>query len=126
VGIFKKQKHEGSPAGLVIDPDNSVSGQLKKISEHLVFLEKKVDMLLSQTRQQRPYSSSGYNSQGNYSRPRSAYGHGQPHRSGGYGRHQGQNRGHAGHSGHSGHSPSGHFQKKFVSAHTQPQGSFKP
>ncbi|MBI3316202.1 MAG: hypothetical protein HYZ87_04435 [Candidatus Omnitrophica bacterium] len=121
MGLFKKEKHEGRTAGLVIDQDNSVSGQLKKISEHLVFLEKKVDMLLNQSRQQRPFSGSGYN-QGNYSRPRSAYGHGQPNR-GGFGRpQQGSGRGHYGHSSHSGPSHSGHFQKKFVSPQSASQG----
>ena len=54
-----------------------VSAQLKKIADHLVFLEKKIDTLLEKSQDRKPYASQGYPS-GNRS-----YGGGGNYRPGG-------------------------------------------
>ena len=48
MSLFKKEKEESSL------PGQDVQIQLKKIADHLVFLEKKLDMLLSQSRNRGP------------------------------------------------------------------------
>ena len=48
VSFFKKEKEEGNASEL------DVQTQLKKIADHLAFLEKKLDMLLSQSRNRGP------------------------------------------------------------------------
>lgn len=90
------------------------SAQLKKIAEHLVFLEKKLDMLLENSKSQRPSGGSfGNNS---YSRPRGNYGHGpsQGHYNPGTGnRGYGQTQGNRYPSRHSGHSGPPRHASKF-------------
>jgi len=81
VSFFKKDKSSDSPSDSKNFQETNVSSQLKKISDQLVFLEKKIDTLLGQSRPRGP--SSGYRGSGGGNRdPRDHYRSG--HRSGGY------------------------------------------
>lgn len=107
MNFFKKKDHEGNMVAET-EEDLSVSGQLKKIIEHLAFLEKKLDTLLEQSGQRRS-SPPRFGNRG-FGRPSRDY------RSG----HSGP-MGHSDHSNHSrpmgysGHSdrPSGGYHSKF-------------
>lgn len=76
MGLFKKQKTEGESFNSSESGDMSVQGQLKKIADHLVFLEKKIDSIIEQSRNQqprRPFGQRFGNSSGNYRPGPSAY-----------------------------------------------------
>ena len=110
MGFFKKEKSAAAEALLAEDGD--VSSKLQKIAEHLVMLEQKLDTLLSQSRDRKPFNPQ-YNRHGQANGPyRGQRPYGQrdnrhtgphaaprPYRSGG-------------HSG--GHQSQGNFQKKVV------------
>ncbi len=50
-----------------------LSAQIKKISDHLVFLEKKLDTLLEQTKEKRPFSPK-FGGNRDFQRPRNGFG----------------------------------------------------
>ncbi len=98
--------------------DGELAMQLKKISEHLVFLEKKIDQLLDARREQRPSFGSKPFGQKPYGGP-NRYGSGRPQ-----GSHQGRTRtafyeGGGRPSGAPPRRQGGHFQKKFTPHHGQ-------
>ncbi len=86
VSFFKKDKSSDSLSDSKNFQETNVSSQLKKISDQLVFLEKKIDTLLGQSRP-RGGPSSGYRGGsgggGGNRDPRDHYRSG-GHRSGGY------------------------------------------
>ncbi len=97
--------------------DNTdVAAQLKRIADHLGFLEKKLDTLLEQSQNRRPFNT-GFGGD----RPNRGY---RPNRPGYPSRHSshdpaGRYQGHRGprteHNGNrSEHGPSGNYQKKYV------------
>src|SRR3989338_4621987 len=85
VSFFKKDNSSDGPSDSKNFQETNVSSQLKKISDQLVFLEKKIDTLLGQSRPRGPSSgyrgSSGGSGGGNRD-AREHYRSG--HRSGGY------------------------------------------
>ena len=81
VSFFKKDKSSEGPSDSKNFQETNVSSQLKKISDQLVFLEKKIDTLLGQSRNRGP--SSGFRgSSGGTRDPRDHYRSGR--RPGGY------------------------------------------
>ena len=100
--------------------NTDVAAQLKRIADHLGFLEKKLDTLLEQSQNRKPFNQ-GFGGD----RPNRGY---RPNRGPGYpSRHAGQS-GYASSNRYQGnrgprpepngnrteHSPSGHYQKKYV------------
>ena len=92
--------------------NTDVAAQLKRIADHLGFLEKKLDTLLEQSQNRKPFNQ-GFGGD----RPNRGY---RPNRGPGYpSRHAGQS-GYASSNRYQGnrgnrteHSPSGHYQKKY-------------
>lgn len=87
MSFFKKDKSSDGMSDSKNFQETNVSSQLKKISDQLVFLEKKIDTLLGQSRPRGPSSGgyrggSGGGSAGGNRDPRDHYRSG--HRSGGY------------------------------------------
>jgi hypothetical protein len=124
MGLFKKQKNEAETFTPSDSSDNSVQGQLKKIADHLVFLEKKIDSILEQSRnqqQRRPFGQRFGNSSGNYRPGPTAYnprgGNRYGHSQGSYGnaRPHGSQARQGGHQSYNSQSGQGGFQKKFPS-----------
>ena len=77
-------KVEQQSTGQTVAESGDSTEILKRIAGHLVFLEKKIDMLLEAAKSPRP-ANGGFGNTG-FSRPRGNYGHGRP---GSYGQHRG-------------------------------------
>ncbi len=114
MNFFKKEKRNSSGIDYGNYDDSQIPVQLKKIMDHLNFLEKKIDMLLDQSRNRQGGSRPPFGNR-NYSGARGNY---RPNNRGGFGqRHGGDNQGNRyegnrPHEGNRSHRPSGHFQKK--------------
>ena len=119
MSFFKKDKSEGNVSHSVSFENLDLPAQLKKIADHLVFLEKKLDTLLEKSGNRKPYSGGYGNSSFSGNRdPRDNYR---------TNRYQGRRPQRQGHS-----SGGGNFPKKFSpqrsapttprSAPTTPQG----
>jgi len=118
VDFFKKEKHQGAAFDAENFDESQLPLQLKKIIDHLGFLEKKIDTLLEQSRHRPgsrpPFGNRNFpGSRGNY-RPNQREGFG-PRQSGDNQSNRYEGNRHEGHrpARHGGH-PGRHFQKKHV------------
>ena len=117
VNFFKKEKNPSSGMEMGNYDDSQVPVQLKKIMDHLGFLEKKIDTLLEQSRQRPgfrpPFGNRNFSgSRGNY-RPNN--------REGFSPRHGGDPQG-SRHEGHRPARPSHYSGRPFQKKHTSHQG----
>ncbi len=96
--------NEGDPMSEVkVTPD--LAAQLERIADHLVFLEKKLDQLLAESKQPRPFQG-GFGPRRDYSRPREGYRGPSDRATGGYNRPRPAHPSHTHHPSHS--HPPGH------------------